>query len=104
MHLLKVAMGTGIFAMPNAFHHAGYIEGLIGTILIGFIATYCVHMLVNLHYELCKWKKVTSMNYPLVAEAALQSGPRSMHRFAPIASYVSFSSFYLIIFSIVRGR
>lgn len=58
VHLLKVALGTGIFAMPNAFNHAGYIVGFIGTIILGSIATYCVHMLVNLHYELCKWKKV----------------------------------------------
>lgn len=29
MHLLKIALGTGIFAMPNAFNHAGYLVGLI---------------------------------------------------------------------------
>lgn len=88
MHLLKVALGTGIFAMPNAFHHAGYIVGTIATIILGSIATYCVHILVDLHYELCKWKKVPSMNYPLVAEAALQAGPRKLRRFAPAAAYV----------------
>lgn len=88
MHLLKVALGTGIFAMPNAFNHAGYLVGFIGTIILGTIATYCVHMLVNLHYELCKWKKVPSMSYPLVAEAALLSGPKNLRKYAPIALYV----------------
>lgn len=80
MHLLKCALGTGIvqstvykldrflcnkflyflgiFAMPNAFNHAGYVVGVFGTIALGSIATYCVHMIVNLHYDLCKWKKV----------------------------------------------
>lgn len=58
IHLLKSALGTGIFAMPNAFNHAGYVVGIIGTVLLGSIATYCVHMIVNIHYELCKWRKV----------------------------------------------
>lgn len=58
VHLLKCALGSGIFAMPNAFKHSGYVVGFFGTIFLGSIATYCVHMLVNLHYELCKWKKV----------------------------------------------
>lgn len=47
--------------MPNAFGHSGYVVGIIGTILLGSIATYCVHMIVNLHYELCKWKKVYNL-------------------------------------------
>lgn len=44
--------------MPKAFDHSGYVVGVIGTIILGSIATYCVHILVNLHYVLCKWKKV----------------------------------------------
>ncbi|XP_055325834.1 proton-coupled amino acid transporter-like protein CG1139, partial [Sitodiplosis mosellana] len=45
VHLLKCALGTGIFAMPNAFNHAGYVVGFIGTVILGSIATYCVHIL-----------------------------------------------------------
>lgn len=58
VHLLKLALGTGIFSMPNAFHNAGYVVGVIGTIIVGAIATYCVHILVNIQYDLCKRKKV----------------------------------------------
>lgn len=29
VHLLKIALGTGIFAMPNAFNHAGYLVSSI---------------------------------------------------------------------------
>lgn len=84
IHLLKCALGTGIFAMPNAFYHSGYVVGLFGTLLLGSIATYCVHMVINIHYDLCKWKKVPSMTYPYVAEAALFAGPKILHRFAPV--------------------
>lgn len=46
-HLLKASLGTGILAMPNAFHNAGYAVGMIGTLIVGFLCTYNVHMLVS---------------------------------------------------------
>lgn len=58
IHLLKGSLGTGILAMPNAFYNSGYIVGFVGTIIIGVICTYCIHMLLRSHYELCKRKKV----------------------------------------------
>jgi len=44
--------------MPNAFRNSGYITGSIGTIVIGFICTFCIHQLVKAQYELCRRKKV----------------------------------------------
>lgn len=58
IHLLKGALGTGILAMPYAFHHSGYLLGSIATIIIGVVCTYCVHILLGSMYELCKRKKV----------------------------------------------
>lgn len=46
-HLLKSSLGTGILAMPAAFKNAGLGVGLIGTLVVGAICTYCVHMLVS---------------------------------------------------------
>jgi solute carrier family 36 (proton-coupled amino acid transporter) len=40
-------MGSGILAMPNAFKNAGYAFGLVATIAIGVICSYCVHLLVR---------------------------------------------------------
>lgn len=60
-HLLKGSLGTGILAMPNAFRNAGYIPGAVGTIIIGVICTYCIHLLVKAEYELCKRKKVINI-------------------------------------------
>lgn len=51
IHLLKGNIGTGILAMPDAFHNAGLLVGTVGTLLMGGICTHCMHMLVsNLPY------------------------------------------------------
>lgn len=82
-HLLKGSLGTGILAMPNAFYHAGYILGLIGTLVIGIICTYSVHLLIKAEYELCKRNKKPSLTYPATAEAALAEGPSLMKKISP---------------------
>lgn len=46
-HLLKSSLGTGILAMPMAFYNAGLAFGLIGTLVVGYLCTYCVHILVR---------------------------------------------------------
>lgn len=46
-HLLKASLGTGILAMPNAFHNAGWLVGFIGTLVIGLLCTYNIHILVS---------------------------------------------------------
>lgn len=48
IHLLKCSLGTGILAMPEAFLNAGLLIGVIGTVIIGFLCTYCLHILVSL--------------------------------------------------------
>lgn len=90
--------------MPKAFHHAGYLVGSISTVVIGLILVYCIHILIKVHYELCKRNKVNeinhqfqgpnelkhnfvfqvpSMDYPTIAKSAMLEGPRCLHRFAP---------------------
>ena len=46
-HLLKSSLGTGILAMPLAFYNAGLIFGMVGTLVVGFLCTHCVHILVS---------------------------------------------------------
>lgn len=47
VHLLKGSLGTGILAMPLAFKNAGLLFGLFATFGIGFVCTYCIHVLVS---------------------------------------------------------
>ena len=85
MHLLKGSLGTGILAMPKAFYNAGYAVGIIGTAFIGFICTYCIHLLIRSEYELCKRRKVSSMTYPATAVEALSVGPMFLRPCAKIS-------------------
>lgn len=47
LHLLKSSLGTGILAMPMAFKNSGLLFGAVGTLIVGFICTHCVHILVS---------------------------------------------------------
>lgn len=84
LHLLKGSLGTGILAMPNAFYHSGWALGVGGTVVIGLICTYCIHLLITCEYELCRRRRLPALNYPATAEAALLEGP---HFFAKMAPY-----------------
>lgn len=86
IHLLKASLGTGILAMPNAFHNAGWGVGIIGTVIIGVLCTYCIHSLISAVYELCRRKKVPSMTYPESMVAALEEGPECTRKLAKYAS------------------
>lgn len=88
LHLLKGSLGTGILAMPNAFYHAGYAIGAVGTLLIGIICTYCIHLLIKAEYELCKRRRIPSLSYPDTAVAAMEGGPGFFKKLAPFAGHV----------------
>lgn len=82
VHLLKGSLGTGILAMPQAFYNAGYVSGFINTILIGILCTYCLHVLVQAQYILCKRHRVPILTYPVSMKMALEEGPACLRRFS----------------------
>ncbi|RZF40862.1 hypothetical protein LSTR_LSTR003372 [Laodelphax striatellus] len=98
IHILKGSLGTGILAMPNAFYNSGLIVGTIATFVIGFICTYCLHVLVRSQYELCKRKKVPILSYPETMRVALQQGPSCLKPFANIS--VPIVDGFLIIYQL----
>lgn len=53
--------------------------------VIGLLCTYCIHQLISAEHELCKRKKVPSMNYVGVTEAALLEGPKCLRRFSSMS-------------------
>lgn len=57
VHLLKGSLGTGILAMPKAFHQAGYVSGVVNTILIGILCTWGLHILVSQIIRIINKKK-----------------------------------------------
>ncbi|KAK9500840.1 hypothetical protein O3M35_002026 [Rhynocoris fuscipes] len=82
IHLLKGSLGTGILAMPQAFYNAGLLVGAIGTVIIGIICTYCLHILVKAQYALCKRVRQPVLTYPISMKLALQQGPHCLRMFA----------------------
>jgi amino acid permease len=44
---LKGNVGSGLFAMGDAFHNAGLIVSPVITLLLGIICVYSQHMLVS---------------------------------------------------------
>ncbi|XP_046389905.1 proton-coupled amino acid transporter-like protein pathetic isoform X2 [Ischnura elegans] len=85
IHLLKGSLGTGILAMPLAFKNAGLAFGMVATFLIGFICTYCVHILVKCAHNLCHRTRTPALGYAEVAEQAFLNGPKKMQKFSGIA-------------------
>lgn len=82
MHLLKGNIGTGVLAMPSACKYAGLWAGPIGVLVIGFIATHCMHILVNCSRRLCKRTAgLSSLGYAEILEESMRTGPQKLQRF-----------------------
>ncbi|XP_060064424.1 proton-coupled amino acid transporter 1-like [Ylistrum balloti] len=86
MHLLKGNIGTGVLAMPSACKYAGlpnqHTAGPVGVLVIGFIATHCMHMLVNCSRKLCKRTEgLCALGYAEILEESLRTGPPRLQRF-----------------------
>lgn len=86
IHFLKASIGTGVLAMPNAFSNAGYINGLIFTAIIGLIALYCLHLVINSMYELCRRNRVPYLTYPEAMTVGFQEGPPALRFLSKIAT------------------
>ena len=50
-HLTKASIGSGLFAMGDAFRNAGLVAGLALTLFIGVVCVYAQHQLVRLNYR-----------------------------------------------------
>ncbi|KAJ8974872.1 hypothetical protein NQ317_002645 [Molorchus minor] len=98
IHLLKGCLGTGILAMPEAFKYSGMANGIVSTILIGALCTYCLHVLVRSQYVLCKRMKLALLTYPESMKVACEVGPTCLNRFAPYAPGVT--NFFLIFYQL----
>lgn len=98
IHLLKASLGTGILAMPSAFKNAGYVVGTLGTVIIGILCTYTIHLLITASYELCIKRKIPSLTYPGTAAAAFEEGPKATRKLAPFARLIT--NLFLVLYQI----
>jgi len=84
-HLLKSSLGSGILAMPMAFKNAGLLFGLVGTLVVGFLCTHCVHILVRTSHQICKDIRVPCLGFAETAEKVFENGPKKMRPWANFA-------------------
>lgn len=68
--------------MPAAFKNTGLIPGCIGTVLVGVIATHCVHILVSTSREVCKKARVPSLSYTDTCEEVFKHGPKKLRPYS----------------------
>jgi solute carrier family 36 (proton-coupled amino acid transporter) len=91
-------LGTGILAMHEAFGNSGWLNGLINMAIIGFICTYCFHILVRSQYLLCIKHRRPLLSYPESMKLALEQGPSVLRWISPSA--VLITDGFLIIYQL----
>ncbi|CAK1554053.1 unnamed protein product [Leptosia nina] len=77
-HLLRLGLGTGILAMPQAMSRAGLITGIIATVLVAILVTHCLQVLISAQYAACRIRRVPLLSYPESARVAFGIGPASL--------------------------
>ncbi|XP_059619423.1 proton-coupled amino acid transporter-like protein CG1139 isoform X2 [Phlebotomus argentipes] len=84
-HLLKSSLGTGILAMPMAFKNAGLLFGGIGTVVVGILCTYCVHILVKTSHEVCRKTREPSLGFAETVGKVFEVGPQPLQKYSNAA-------------------
>ncbi|GBP65436.1 Proton-coupled amino acid transporter-like protein CG1139 [Eumeta japonica] len=94
-NLLKASLGSGLLAVPLAFSNAGWAVGLVGTFVIAFVCTHCVHILVKTSRGCCKLECKPLLGYAATCEAAFAHGPKMLRRYSHAAKiFAEFSLFF----------
>ncbi|KAF6199844.1 hypothetical protein GE061_006142 [Apolygus lucorum] len=95
-HMVKACFGTGILAIPSAFSRAGWVVGIIGTVIIGSICTYAFHVLLNAETTLKRKRPdIKKFTYYSIAQASVEEGPKKLRW---LAHHVpAFCKFFFVI-------
>ncbi|KAG8292113.1 hypothetical protein J6590_046933 [Homalodisca vitripennis] len=90
LHIIKSNLGSGLLAMPFAFHNIGLLMGSVSTVIVGVVCAHCMHILVKSSQELCYQLGRTSMTYSETVEAAfLFGGGRRFSRWSGVMKFAS---------------
>ncbi|XP_044598339.1 proton-coupled amino acid transporter-like protein CG1139 isoform X3 [Cotesia glomerata] len=86
MHLFKGNVGSGIFALGDAFRNAGLFLGPPLTIFLGIICVHAQHILIECNDEACKHVgnnvKTDSIGYAGTVELCFEIGPQRLRKFS----------------------
>ncbi|XP_026317007.1 proton-coupled amino acid transporter-like protein CG1139 isoform X2 [Hyposmocoma kahamanoa] len=87
VHMIKGSCGAGVLAMPEAVKRVGIVTSILSLMFIGFFAAYCMQLLINTQYRLCKRHRQGYMAYPASMKQSLLEGPIKTRWIAPIVYY-----------------
>ncbi|VEN49042.1 unnamed protein product [Callosobruchus maculatus] len=110
MHILKAALGTGIYAMPVAFYSAGMFLSVGLTILTGIICTHCATLLVRSGLAVTEKTEKTKLSYADISENACELGPpwaqKMSKGFRILTLAMLFMSYYLTLscYAVISAR
>ncbi len=76
IHLIKMNVGIGVMAMPNAFYNAGMVVGIITMTFMASITVHCMHLLVNAGQVLTQKTGSEFLDYAEVVEAAMKNSSK----------------------------
>ncbi|XP_025836729.1 proton-coupled amino acid transporter 1 isoform X2 [Agrilus planipennis] len=84
MHLLKGNVGSGVFAMGDAFKNAGIAVAPGLTLFLGFICVHSMHLLLGASKKMTeKLKLESSPDFAQTVELCFATGPLSLRKIAP---------------------
>ncbi|CAH0560287.1 unnamed protein product [Brassicogethes aeneus] len=86
VHLLKCSLGAGILAIPRAFKASGLAVGVIGTIFIGILCTYTIHILMVASLKMCKLTKKPALDFSETIFEIVKHGPKGCRKYARSAN------------------
>ncbi|XP_043473330.1 proton-coupled amino acid transporter-like protein CG1139 [Leptopilina heterotoma] len=108
-NMVKSAIGTGIFTLPNAFAAVGMYTGIGGIFTLGICLTITLHMLVKTHYKMCTIEKKSFLTYEQLCQSVLATGALKDTKISRclvllvnvtlFASYIGISSVYVVFIS-----
>lgn len=83
MHLFKGNIGSGLFAMADAFRNAGILVGTILTVLLGIVCLHSQRQLVNCSKMMQERHKLSkSPDYAETVELCFQHGPKIFQKWS----------------------
>ncbi|CAH0560289.1 unnamed protein product [Brassicogethes aeneus] len=82
VHLLKCSLGTGILAIPRAFKASGLAVGVVGTVFIGILCTYTIHILMVASLKMCKLTKKPGLDFSETIFEIVKHGPKGCRKYA----------------------
>ncbi|KAG4068674.1 hypothetical protein HA402_002365 [Bradysia odoriphaga] len=89
MHLLKGNVGSGVFAMGDAFKNGGIVLGTILTLYLGLICVHCQHILLKCSRKVKEKSNLEEdPDFAETVELCFENGPTKLQKFSKASKII----------------